>query len=64
VSDVPVELHEAGLVQQQVEPLTRGELAFLVLLRDAGGAPALFGKRLAVMELLEQLAGVGQGGRR
>ena len=64
VGDEPVQLDEAALVQQQVEPLARGELALLVLLRDARGAPALFGERLAVMELLEKLAGVGHGGRR
>ena len=64
VGDEPVELDEAALVEQQVEPLARGELALLVLLRDARGAPALLGLGLAVMELLEQLSGVGHGGRR
>jgi hypothetical protein len=34
------------------------------LLGDAGGAAALFGERLAVMKLLEKLAGIGHGGRR
>ena len=63
VGDEAVELDEAALVQQEVEPLARGELAFLVLLRHARGAPALFGERLAVVELVQQLSGVGHGRR-
>ena len=39
VGDEPVELDEAALVEQQVEPLARGELALLVLLRDARRPP-------------------------
>ena len=45
VGDEPVELDEAALVEQQVEPLAGGELALLVLLRHAGGAAALLGER-------------------
>jgi hypothetical protein len=33
-------------------------------LGDPRGAPALLGERLAVMELFEEFAGVGHGGRR
>ena len=64
VRDEPVELDEAALVEQEVEPLARGELALLVLLRDAGGAPALLGQGLPVVELVEELSGIGHGGRR
>ena len=64
MGDEPVELDEAAFVEQQVEPLARGELALLVLLGDPRGAPALLGERLAVMELVEEFAGVGHGGRR
>jgi hypothetical protein len=35
-----------------------------VLLGDPRGAPALLGEGLAVMELFEEMAGVGHGGRR
>ena len=63
VGDEAVELDEAALVEQEVEPLARGELALLVLLRHARGSPALFGEGLAVMELVEELSGVGHGGR-
>ena len=61
VGDEPVELDEAALVEEEIEPLARGQLALLVLLRDAGGAPALFGERLAMVELFEELPGVGHG---
>jgi hypothetical protein len=64
VGDEPVELDEAALVQQQVEPLARGELPLLVLLGDAGGSPALFGERLTVVQLIEKLPRVGHGGGR
>ena len=63
VGDEAVELDEAALVEQQVEPLAGGELALLVLLRHAGGSPALLGEGLAVVQLIEQLSGVGHGGR-
>ena len=64
MGDEAVELDEAALVEQQVEPLAGGELALLVLLRHAAGAAALLGERLAVVQLVEQLSGVGHGGRR
>ena len=64
VGDEAVELDEAAFVEQQVEPLARGELALLVLLGDARRAPALLGERLTVMELFEELSGVGHGRRR
>ena len=57
VGDEPVELDEAALVEQQIEPLARGELPFLVLLRDPRGAAALLGQRLPMMELFQQCAG-------
>ena len=44
MGDEAVELDEAALVEQEVEPLARGELALLVLLGDARGAPALLGE--------------------
>jgi hypothetical protein len=34
-----------------------------VLLRHAGRSAALFGERLAVVQLVEELPGVGHGGR-
>jgi hypothetical protein len=49
VGDEPVELDEAALVQHEVQPLARGQLALLVLLGDARGAPALLRERLAMM---------------
>jgi hypothetical protein len=39
VGHEPVQLDEAALVEQQVEPLAGGELALLVLLGDAGRPP-------------------------
>ena len=63
MGDEPVELDEAALVEQQVEPLAGGELALLVLLRHPGRPAALFGERLAVVQLVEELPGVGHGGR-
>ena len=64
VTDLTVELEEAALVQQQVEPLPGGELALLVLLGDPVGTTALLGEFLAVMEFVEKFSGVGHGGRR
>ena len=63
MGDEAVQLDEAALVEQKVEPLARGELALLVLLRHAGGTPALLGEGLAVVELVEELPRVGHGGR-
>ena len=62
VGDEAVELHEAAFVEQEVEPLAGGELALLVLLGDPVRSPALFGERLAVMEFVEEFAGVGHRG--
>ena len=62
VGDKPVELDEAAFVQQEVEPLPGGELAFLVLLRDPLGAATLLGERLAVMQIVEEFSGVRHGG--
>ena len=44
VGHEPVELDEAAFVEEEVEPLARGELPLLVLLGDARGPPALFGE--------------------
>ena len=52
-----VELGEAAGVEQQVEPLARGELSLLVLLGDARGSPALFGGGAAMMQVVEEVAG-------
>jgi hypothetical protein len=60
VRDEAIELDEAPLIQQEVEPLPRGKLALLVLLGDAGRAPALFGLGLAMMQIVEEVAGGGQ----
>jgi hypothetical protein len=61
VGDEPVELDEAALVEQQVEPLARGELALLVLLGDPRGSPTLLGEGLAMVQVFEELPGVGHG---
>ena len=61
MGDEAIELDEAARIEQQVQPLAGGELALLVLRGDAGGAPALFCERLAVVQLIEELAGVGHG---
>ena len=63
VGDEAVELDEAARIEQQVEPLAGGELALLVLLGDAVGAAALLGRGLAVVQLVEEIAGVGHGRR-
>ena len=63
MGDEAVELDEAALVEEEVEPLAGGELAFLVLLGHARRSPALFGQGLAVVELIEELARVGHGGK-
>ena len=62
VGDEAVQLDEAALIEQQVEPLPRGELALLVLLGDAGRPAALLGLGLAMMEVVEELAGVVHAG--
>jgi hypothetical protein len=63
VGDEAVELDKAPLVEQEVEPLTGGELALLVLLGHAGRAPALLGEGLAMVELIEELTRIGHGGK-
>ncbi len=57
VGDEAVQLDEAPLIEQQIEPLPRGELSLLVLLGDAGGAATLLGLGLAMMEIVEEIAG-------
>jgi hypothetical protein len=64
VGDEAIELDEAAFVEQEIEPLAGGELAFLVLLSDAIRSPALIGKDLSVMQLVEEFSGVGHGRRR
>ena len=58
VGDEAVELDEAALVEQQVEPLAGGELALLVLLRDAVllRRPAS-AAALAMVQVVEEFAG-------
>ena len=63
VGDEAIELDEAALVEQQIEPLPRGQLALLVLLGHPRRPASLLGERLAVVELVEELAGVGHGRR-
>jgi len=47
-----VELYEASLVEQQVDPFPRCELALLVLLGDTISASTLFRERLAMVEIV------------
>jgi len=61
MGDEAIERDQEARLEWEVQPLTGGELALLVLLRDAGGAPALFCEHLAVVELIEELTGVGHG---
>ena len=61
MGDEAVELDEAALVEQEVEPLAGGELPLLVLLGHPRGAPALLGEGLTVVELVEELSRVGHG---
>ena len=56
-----IELDEAALVEQQIQPLPRAEFSLLVLLGDPVGAAALLGECLTMMELLEELPGVWHG---
>src|SRR5690606_36207175 len=53
VRDEAVQLDEAALVQQQVEPLARGELAARVLGREAFGPAAQLGLAWRRLELLQ-----------
>ena len=63
VGDEAVELDEAPLVEEKIEPLAGRELAFLVLLRHPGGSSALLGLGLPMVELIEKLTRVGHGGK-
>ena len=56
VRDEPVELDEAAFVEQEVEPLARGELALGVLRLDARGAAALLRLGAAALEEVELVA--------
>ena len=53
VADKFVELFEGALVQKQVDPFARAELAFLVLAFAAFGAATLFGFGVAAAKLFE-----------
>ena len=55
------ELDQAALVEQQIESFPGRQLSFLVLLRNAIGATALLGERLAVMQVVESFRGSGMG---
>ena len=64
MGDVAVQLDEASLIKQKVEPFARGKLALLVLLGHTRGAPALLGEGLTAVEVVQELARVGHGGGR
>jgi hypothetical protein len=61
--DESVGLDEAAFVQQQVDPLPRGELPLRVLGSHAGLTATLFGLRAATAEEV-QLFAHGHGGER
>src|SRR5437764_9482100 len=56
VGDEPVELHERARVEQRIEPLTRRQLALVVLGLDAVGAAAELGLGALLLEELEFLS--------
>src|SRR5690606_1576039 len=56
VRDEAVQLDEAALVEQEVEPLARGELAARVLRLDAGLPAAQLGLAPQLLELLQLVA--------
>ena len=62
MGDEAIELDEAPFIEEQIEPLAGGELSLFVLLGDAVRSPALLGERLAMMEVVEKLPGVGHSG--
>src|SRR3954454_11745523 len=62
MGDETIQLNQAAFVQQQIKPFPGSQLSFLMLLRDAVGTTALLSERLAVMQVVEQLSGVGHGG--
>ena len=49
----PVELDEAAIIEQQIEPLAGRELPLLVLLRHPRRAPALLGGSLTAVEFVQ-----------
>ncbi len=53
VRDEPVELDERARVEQQIDPLARGELAGLVLALDASAPPASSARSVELVELRE-----------
>src|SRR6185436_6515268 len=63
VGDEPVELHEAALIEQEIEPFAGGELSLLVLLRDALRATTLFGQGLAMPQVFEEFTWFRHGRR-
>jgi hypothetical protein len=62
VGDEAIELDEAALVEQEIQPLSGGELALLVLLSNPIGASALLGEALPVMKVIQEFSGVGHRG--
>jgi len=61
VGDEAVELDEAPLVEQPLEPLPGGELALPVLRGNAGRAAPCFGGGPASVQVLEAIPGGAQG---
>ncbi len=61
MGDKAVELHEGAGIEEEIEPLAGGELPLLVLRCNPRLTPALFRERLAMVEFLEQLPGIGHG---
>ncbi len=59
VSNEAVQLDKGPGIQQEIESLAGGELPLAVLLGQAFRPPALFGKGLLVMKLIEKLARIG-----
>src|SRR5258706_194310 len=51
--DQPVELLKSAVVEQELDPLARGQLARGMLLLDACGATACFGALLTLAKLIE-----------
>ncbi len=57
-----IDLDEAALVEQQVEPFAGREFALLVLLRDPRRTTTLFRLDPAGHQIIEELSGIGHGG--
>jgi hypothetical protein len=65
VRDEPVQLDEAAVIEQQIEPLARGQLAALMLRFEPLPAAAQLGLLPELLELLQLLShGHGRIGRR